>query len=876
MAADLDGKKLKLFISYSRRDMAFVDRLVAGLEARDFDVLIDRRDLPALEDWKRELLGFIRRADTIVFVVSPASIASNVCSWEVDQVKALSKRLAPIVIGDIANVVVPEDIAKINYLYFSDGSALERQLDLLAEALNTDRGWIQEHTRVGEIARRWDERRFPNALLLRGRELDEAEIWLGSRPRLAPEPPDTIRTFIFKSRSAARRRQRMTLAAALAVSLVTTGLAALAYVQTVERTRILTQTVGAATEMVRSASSIRGEVGVPSKAILSILAVPDRSLANIAEQTRQIPEAVRAFAALDYEICEMNWEAGQLDVAKGRCQRGVDRLDELQRGSPLSPADRQLLARLLRMSAFIAHQGGDEQAVAGLLHRRDGILKELPGASEDDPAGTIREARALFDEAYTNMFSRERLPVATEKLEKAHRLLSDVLERDPLRNEVRIDLSSVENRLVEAALLTGQPEKALAYARASVAKMDRVAETSREYIEVWRHQAHALDGLARAALRNGELAEAAAVINRLDGVASKLATADTARVDLIAFRPVADMRKGTLAKAEGKDDAWKVIKKAHEQFMVLHRRSPQATLRILLLDNAESFVNDAKAPSQDVYAVLQDKLEIELGALSSDSPGQHDVEGIVQSTELKYVRFKESGLRPEIVRQALSLGTSNFCTRPRAYWQIQACMPIADLVRNQVGSNAASEIYRNVLAGLQSLPATADKAEAAGRIFKRGVVNERICQIGLELLASGAEAERGIEKYCAEGAQNAGEWYESEKQLLGLDQQALRYSKAASACLLKQDYDCVVEMALNGWAATRRLFLEDANYNAVAAEGLLGFVTIVCTVGGTNTRADEKTKQSIVVDLQSIALRRTIDKGAKDALAAASKACIGR
>ena len=44
-------ERLRVFISYSRRDMAFADRLVDALKARGFEVQIDRQDLPKLEDW---------------------------------------------------------------------------------------------------------------------------------------------------------------------------------------------------------------------------------------------------------------------------------------------------------------------------------------------------------------------------------------------------------------------------------------------------------------------------------------------------------------------------------------------------------------------------------------------------------------------------------------------------------------------------------------------------------------------------------------------------------------------------------------------------------------------------------------------------------
>ena len=41
----------RVFISYSRKDMAFADRLEAALEARGFEPLIDRTEIYAFEDW---------------------------------------------------------------------------------------------------------------------------------------------------------------------------------------------------------------------------------------------------------------------------------------------------------------------------------------------------------------------------------------------------------------------------------------------------------------------------------------------------------------------------------------------------------------------------------------------------------------------------------------------------------------------------------------------------------------------------------------------------------------------------------------------------------------------------------------------------------
>ena len=63
------SRPLKVFVSYSRSDAQFADKLVARLEARGVVVSIDKRDLPMLEEWQRELLGAHScAADAIVFI----------------------------------------------------------------------------------------------------------------------------------------------------------------------------------------------------------------------------------------------------------------------------------------------------------------------------------------------------------------------------------------------------------------------------------------------------------------------------------------------------------------------------------------------------------------------------------------------------------------------------------------------------------------------------------------------------------------------------------------------------------------------------------------------------------------------------------------
>jgi WD40 repeat protein len=182
------AQKTRVFISYTRADMAFADKLVAALEARGFEVLIDRRNLPALEDWERELLMLIRRADTVVFIISPRSIERPVCRWEVEQMAALDKRLAPIVLERVADDKIPAAITKINYLFFDPPNDFDTQADALARALQTDIAWWHEHTRLVDLSGRWDREGRPEGQLLRSGAITAAQSWASRRPDKAQIP----------------------------------------------------------------------------------------------------------------------------------------------------------------------------------------------------------------------------------------------------------------------------------------------------------------------------------------------------------------------------------------------------------------------------------------------------------------------------------------------------------------------------------------------------------------------------------------------------------------------------------------------------------------------------------------------------------------
>jgi WD40 repeat protein len=275
------SEKTRVFISYSRKDATFANWLRSGLEGRGIEVFRDIEDTLAGEEWWRRLQALISQADTVIFVLSPNSVASAICRDEVAHALKLNKRVFPAVIADINWALAPEGLIKLHGLFFNDSAQREAALTRLTEALETDIGWIREHTRLGELAQHWDRQKRPRAILLRGAALEDAERWLTERPKTARAATNLQQEYIRASRRAARQRLRVLVAISVGTAISTTMLGAGAYVQMLkaqenqrkaelERSRVLTEF---SNENLRNGDPV-------TAALLAVEALPDASGAS--------------------------------------------------------------------------------------------------------------------------------------------------------------------------------------------------------------------------------------------------------------------------------------------------------------------------------------------------------------------------------------------------------------------------------------------------------------------------------------------------------------------------------------------------------------------------------------------------------------------
>lgn len=200
--------RARVFLSYSRKDSAFVSTLKIDLDALGYETFVDTEQISGGEEWKRRIEQLIINADAVVFVVSPDSVSSPICDWETKRAIELSKRLIPIVCRELLNTPAPPQLADRNYIFFTDASNSRRALVTLCEAIDVNISWVREHTRLGAMAARWKASGAKRDLLLRGSELSAAKSWRSDRSSRAPEISADLEEFLIASERERKRSAR--------------------------------------------------------------------------------------------------------------------------------------------------------------------------------------------------------------------------------------------------------------------------------------------------------------------------------------------------------------------------------------------------------------------------------------------------------------------------------------------------------------------------------------------------------------------------------------------------------------------------------------------------------------------------------------------
>lgn len=203
-----------VFISYRRKDVEFVKRLVEALQETGREVWIDWEDIPPgsisfTDDIRKGLEG----ADAVILVLTPAYFESPYCvEMELNRAISLKKKIIPIVLEKFDDEVAAPLIGHINWIFFTPHAGhentFEESLPKLMLALDQDHEHARAHKRLGVRALEWDTHERSSSYLLNGEEITKAENWLFEAGRKEPHPTELHTEYIQASRRGQTQRHR--------------------------------------------------------------------------------------------------------------------------------------------------------------------------------------------------------------------------------------------------------------------------------------------------------------------------------------------------------------------------------------------------------------------------------------------------------------------------------------------------------------------------------------------------------------------------------------------------------------------------------------------------------------------------------------------
>jgi len=231
MAEKQQDSNGSVFISYSRKDKLFVQKLNDALDAQGVHAWVDWEGIELASDWMETITGAIQGSDAFIFVISPDALKSKVCTDELELGIKLNKKLIPVLYREPDKAAkMHEKLAATNWVYLRKQDNFDETIPKLIQSINTDLGWVRQHTQLLGQAAEWEKKNKNNSFLLHGSELEDAERWMAEASgKENREVLPMQAEFISSSRIVATRNQRRLVItmSLLVVAAVVFGLAAL-------------------------------------------------------------------------------------------------------------------------------------------------------------------------------------------------------------------------------------------------------------------------------------------------------------------------------------------------------------------------------------------------------------------------------------------------------------------------------------------------------------------------------------------------------------------------------------------------------------------------------------------------------------------------
>ena len=155
------------------------------LMKNSFTIWIRNEDLAEDNDKIRKVIkNGIEQADNFIFLISPESIVSERCSFELNYAKSLNKRIVPLIVSKTEIQSLQDELQFLSYIDFSDPKLVKYFTDNFKKAFNQllrelykNQHYYEQHKYLLVQALHWKRQNENAAILIKGYQYQNARSW---------------------------------------------------------------------------------------------------------------------------------------------------------------------------------------------------------------------------------------------------------------------------------------------------------------------------------------------------------------------------------------------------------------------------------------------------------------------------------------------------------------------------------------------------------------------------------------------------------------------------------------------------------------------------------------------------------------------------
>ncbi|MEB3295894.1 MAG: toll/interleukin-1 receptor domain-containing protein [Synechococcales bacterium] len=199
-----------VFLAYADSDGAIAQQIRASLMRFGLTVWTNKTNIQTGELFQEAIQRGVAAADTVVCLLSPASLRSHYFQQELDYALSLNKRIISLLIDTVEPDQMPIALRDLQYVGLVDDRdrfndinlAIKFNLTKIIKSLRQDADYYETHKILLVKALKWRRQNCNSSLLLRGYNLRRAEAWLKVAQSRSQHSPTALQaTFITESLS---------------------------------------------------------------------------------------------------------------------------------------------------------------------------------------------------------------------------------------------------------------------------------------------------------------------------------------------------------------------------------------------------------------------------------------------------------------------------------------------------------------------------------------------------------------------------------------------------------------------------------------------------------------------------------------------------